>query len=164
MIMIAAQRKIAIIALKAAFCTIFSNTVHHCFRHLPRYKHTPFMVVIRLFREIGWFHGMIDHGGYNFFRRFDLNGGRMGNTLIKEERKIRLEKMVFSVLCSLWIHIDGGRKKSSFYIKNSPWAYLSGFILSSEFNITKIQNYLAIASMAHNLTIARIFLHVRIQV
>ena len=115
---VAAHWKFAIIALKAAFCTILSNTLHFCFRHLVLHpERVPKIETnirgirwivavvessfIRFFREIGWFHGMVDHGGYNFFRRFDLNGGRLGNTLINEERNFRLQKIAFSVLCTL---------------------------------------------------------------
>ena len=56
---------------------------------------------IRLFRDVGWFHGMLAHGRLNFFRRFDINGGRYGTAVIREERSFRLHKIVLSAVCTL---------------------------------------------------------------
>lgn len=114
---VTAQWRIATIALKAALCVFFSNTLYDCLRHLFLHPdrlhnlHTSvrgirwFMAIvessfIRFFCDIAWFHGVIEHGG-NFFLRFDLNGGRLGTTVIKEERKFRLQKIVLSVLCTI---------------------------------------------------------------
>jgi GT2 family glycosyltransferase len=113
-----ARWSIASVALKAALGIVLGNTLHDCVRHLFMHPerlqgvHTTvrgasWLVAvvessfIRFFREIGWFHGMIDHGGYNFFRRFDINGGRLGTTAIEDERRFRMQKIVFYILCTL---------------------------------------------------------------